>query len=154
MQPPPDPSKPVQPAPVSPPKPYGLDEYLKNPMVLGGAAAGVLAVAAGLWLLLRKSKKRRAKAGMTKAVEGAGKGEIGPPEVDPLKQKLEAKLAERAALDAAEEQEQLEALNAAKLPSAHSKKAEVLCKHIGEEVKRDPLLVAQVVRAWMNEREH
>jgi len=153
IQPPPDPPKPGQPAPTAAPNPPAFERYLRNPMALVGAGGGVAALVALLWLM-RRRKKRKAKVEMSKTVgEGAAKGEIGTAEADPLKQKMQAKLAEQAALTAAEEQEQLQALSAARTSNVHSKKAEVLCKHIGEEVKRDPLLVAQVVRAWMHERE-
>ena len=41
-----------------------------------------------------------------------------------------------------------------KLPAATSKKAEVLTKHICEESKRAPKMVAQVLRTWMTESSH
>ena len=63
---------------------------------------------------------------------------------------MEAKLAER------ETQQKLleaEALSALKLPPVATKKAEVLTKHLRENIKKDPGVAAQVLLGWMREGE-
>jgi len=37
-----------------------------------------------------------------------------------------------------------------KIPPVATKKTEVLTKHIASETKKDPMLMAQVVRSWLN----
>jgi flagellar biosynthesis/type III secretory pathway M-ring protein FliF/YscJ len=51
------------------------------------------------------------------------------------------------------DRQELEALNAIKLPPVTTKKAEVLTKHLVETVKKDPVSTAQVLRTWLRDRE-
>ena len=56
-------------------------------------------------------------------------------------------MAEQAAQQARREAEELMRL---KMPEVSTKKTEVLTKHIAEEAKKNPALMAQVVRSWLN----
>ena len=64
---------------------------------------------------------------------------------DQLQGQIENRLAEQAAL---RQKQELDVLNTLKLPPA-TKKAEVLTKHIAEQVKNDSNSMAHVLRAWM-----
>jgi flagellar biosynthesis/type III secretory pathway M-ring protein FliF/YscJ len=61
--------------------------------------------------------------------------------------RLESQIAEQAADIARQE---AEALMKLKLPAVSTKKTEVLAKHIAAEVKKDPAVMAQVVRSWLH----
>jgi flagellar M-ring protein FliF len=119
-----------------------------NPAVLLGAGAGVLLMllvgAAFLW---RRGSTRRAVPPEMRAELGAA----GESPMEGAGRQLEAKLHEQAAL---KERMDAEALNALKLPAVTSKKAEILSKHLTDEVKKDPMSTAQILRSWVNEREN
>ena len=73
-------------------------------------------------------------------------GELAPSaSSDQLQGQIENRLAEQAAL---RQKQELDVLNTLKLPPA-TKKAEVLTKHIAEQVKKDSGSMAHVLRAWM-----
>lgn len=164
IQPPPPPAAP---APVAAPKGQQQQQQQKGPTtitlpgwvpapiqdfikkgdwrIMAGAGAGILLLlGAGVWFFLRRRKKAKAamSAELTSSAEARAL-ESGP---DPHKE-FEAKIAEQNAL---KEQQTREALNSLKLPTVKTKKAEVLAKHIGEEAKRDPTVMAQVIRTWLN----
>lgn len=132
--------------PVSPPGGIMLPEWLQklvggfNPMVVVGAAAGVLvALLSGAFFLWKKRKKKQAAT-----MEG-GK-QLGSPALD-AEREMEARLAEQVA---AQQRLEADAILSLKIPTVSTKKTDVLSKHIASEVKKDPVAMAHVVRNWLN----
>jgi len=118
-----------------------------------GAVAGILILllllAAFALLLKRRSKKKAARAGLAgKDALRSGEGQAELPAAPDVKQQLEAKLAEQAAK---REMAELEAVAALKLPAPTTKKSEVLARHLSEEAKKDPEMMAQILRTWLND---
>jgi flagellar M-ring protein FliF len=112
--------------------------------IMAGAGGGILLTLLGLpaWLLLRRRKM--AAATIAAQLGGVdGRAIEGP---DPHKE-FEARIAEQHAL---KDQQTRDALNSLKLPPVKTKKTEVLAKHISEEAKKDPAVMAQVIRTWLN----
>ena len=141
------PASPAAPA-AKPPPSRGLPSI--DPKILwiaGGALGGVLLIGLAMVLLGRRGRRSRAP-------EATGPKEL--PSVPPvtvangLDQQLEARLAEREAL---QQQMDAKALNALKLAPVITKTAEVMAKHIREKVKQDPEMSAQVLRSWIREEE-
>lgn len=152
----------------------GLEKWLAdkniqvNPMVLiAGLAVVLIAIAGGVaFLLLRRKKVVVATAAVeveTPPVLPAGTPEDGPAavaapepaEVVPANPSVpdetdDEQKAREAAEKAKAEKDVLKSLRAS---GAVSKKTEVLIKHIAEESKRDPVMVAQILRSWLNEKE-
>jgi flagellar M-ring protein FliF len=127
-------------APVVPASP--LDQLFKNKYVLIGAGIGALALL-GLVVIAIKFARSPAR----RAVEMDDQLAPGAATPVDLGRKIEATLAEQAAL---RQKQESEALNALKLPPV-TKKAQVLTKHIGEQAKNDTAPMAHVLRAWMSE---
>jgi flagellar M-ring protein FliF len=135
-----------------------LENAMKNKMFVIGAGVAVLVlvllVVAGIYFM----KKRQAKAAdkpvaepveVAKELEPAeSKEEIEAKELEEVGKSIEAQIAEN---QAAKERQEAEALNALKLPVVQTKRAEVLAKHINEEAKKDPKMLAHIVRAWLHE---
>jgi flagellar biosynthesis/type III secretory pathway M-ring protein FliF/YscJ len=67
-----------------------------------------------------------------------------------IEQKLESKLAER---DAAQQEMEAQALHALTIAPVITKTAEILAKHLREKIKTEPEVSAQVLRAWIHEKE-
>jgi flagellar M-ring protein FliF len=150
---------PAPPAPPVPPAPFsfqmpgwlGALDGKKRMIVLGAAAAVLLlGIAAGAFFLWRRRKQKKVAiaATLTAAPAPAGALLSGESAAEAAKRELETKLAERQS-----EQERLdaEALSNLALPAVTSKKSEVLSKHIGESVAKDPPAAAQILRTWMGE---
>ena len=166
-----------------PPEPPGAGGWLgeglrkKDPVVLGILAALVLTVMAGGWMFWKKKAKRVAvEVTAAPAVVGAssvsaaedGAGEIsaehraaeieGGAESGALAGRFDiqhtAGMVDRQRREEEQEREILESLTTnLKLPSAASKKSEVLAKHLGDEARRNPDGLAQIVRSWINDGE-
>jgi flagellar M-ring protein FliF len=122
----------------------------RNFGIIAGIGAGaMLLLFAAAFLALRKSsrKKKKVAAQAAAAIEAAKAKELAGPTPDDMQRHLEAQMAEQAALQAKQEAEELMKL---KLPSVSTKKTEVLTKHITAETKKDPGMMAQVVRSWLN----
>jgi flagellar M-ring protein FliF len=151
------------PAPASTPVQAGpavsLEGLLRGvPLpVVAGAGVAVLVVALVAYIFLRqrrKSKRRAAPATATTAPSlpapqhPAAALPPGAPKAS-IESKLTAQLAEIEAERDRQEQVMLASLN---MP-ASTKKAEVLKKHITESANKDPVAVAQLVRAWVTEEE-
>jgi flagellar M-ring protein FliF len=117
----------------------------KNVAVVAGVAGGILLLLAGF--VVFKMKRKRVSATVTAGLGAAGSDRraIGG-RLDSQKA-LETELAEEAA---AKEQQDREVLKSLKLPAITTKKTEVLVKHIGMETKKDPAVMAQVIRSWLN----
>jgi len=146
----PPPAAPRDAPPPASALPTQVEQLLRqiNPLVAGAAAAGALLLILGAWWFLRKRRQR-----MRVTLQGAlAPGAPGAPALASPNagQQLESKLAEQVAL---RDRQELEALNAIKLPQVTTKKAEVLARHLTETVKKDPVSAAQVLRTWLRERE-
>ncbi|MBZ5580144.1 MAG: flagellar M-ring protein FliF [Acidobacteriia bacterium] len=135
-------------APAKPGTPEKLLQWNQKTLLFGGGGlAGLIAVGVILRLVMRRGKERPSAA-VTGPVElPAGAGEPAGLSVD---QQLEARLAER---DALQQQMDAKALNALKLSPVITKTAEVMAKHIREKAKQEPEVSAQVLRSWIREEE-
>jgi flagellar M-ring protein FliF len=149
----PPPSGPQRAPTHGPGVPSWLTPWLegKNLIYVGaGAGVAVLLVGGGVFLMLRRRKKNA----VTKRVvvyddgppelEAGSEGEGG----DSLQDKAQRQLASQLAARKKEEEEILRAL---RLPGNATKKGEVLAKHLADEQKKSPNIIAQVVRTWMND---
>jgi flagellar M-ring protein FliF len=133
------------PSPSAPPAnglPPWLQKYLdKMPLGLkiGAGVAAVLLVIGPILLLLKRRRRKATAATTHKAIEGEGAAAT-----------FEGQLASRAA-----NQERLdaEALLALKLPPVGTKKSDILTKHLKKAVKTDPMVSAQLLRTWINEKD-
>jgi flagellar M-ring protein FliF len=149
-----DQSAPVAAAPTPQPLPKisGWREWIHNPAVLIGAAAGagfVLALVVGV-LLLRRKRRPAAKANLigAKAIAAASVAQPagGPTNAD----KMQAALAERSAQ---QEAANMTALAGFKLPIVTTRKSEILVKELRETAKKDVAGPAQVLQTWINGNE-
>jgi len=128
-----------RPAPAVPP---AADPLLKSkylPVAGGVAAVVILGLVFLVFKLSRGGKRKAGPAEMSPQLPAAG--------ADDFNQQVQKQIAEQAAL---RQQQEMEALNALKLPVA-TKKTEVLTKHIGEQAKKDSTAMAHVLRSWMSE---
>jgi flagellar M-ring protein FliF len=124
-----------------------MQELLNNKLMLGVGIGAVVIVLAGLvFVVLLVFRKRKPSAHSPAQLPGGTAPAVAAEDVT---KKLEEKLAEQ---NAARIRQELEAISALKLPPVQTKKAEVLAKHINEEAKKDPKVMAQIVRAWINEK--
>jgi flagellar M-ring protein FliF len=138
-------------APQAPPAgPLGLKVDKKMMMIAGGAGLGLIVLLlAAVFLLLRRGKRRRATATVNKELPAA---EVDPakPELSSAEGELQAKLAEREAL---QQKMDAQALSSLALAPVITKTAEVLAKHLREKIKQQPEVSAQILRAWIREEE-
>lgn len=149
-------SEPLQPmAPGTPPSslPAWLQNALNNTKLMIAGAVGAVVVLlllfAGVFMLTRK--KVQAEVVQVKAeIEAAAATKVDDAQkrIEEAERRMEAQLAENAAQRQIKDQEVLESL---RIPAIATKKAEILTKHINEEAKKDPKVMAQIVRAWMGE---
>jgi flagellar M-ring protein FliF len=140
-------------APTTVQLPTALPAWLQNLMehknfaliaALGGA--GIMALLTGWIILVMRRRKKKAGIAMSKSLEGAKTKELAGERPTP-EQALEAQMAEQAVEKAKQE---AEALMKLKLPVIATKKTDVLTKHIAAEIKKDPAVMAQVVRSWLH----
>ncbi len=146
IQPPPVARPPAPPAKA--PVPFGLKlpQDRKGWIIVGSSAGGAVLLLAVLFLLLRKRKKRSVKVESQGAI-AAGEQKAG---TEGIEETIEAKLAQRDAL-----QQKLEekALHSLKLAPVITKTSEVLAKHLREKVAKEPEVSAQILRAWIREED-
>ncbi len=121
----------------------------KNFAVIAGiGAAAMLVLIVGFFIVLQRSRKKKAVTVQmeTAALEAAKAKELAaPPDLEKhIRDQMNEQNAEKARQEA-------EALMKLKLPAVSTKKTEVLVKHIGAEAKKDPTVMAQVVRTWLHE---
>ncbi|MBX9604504.1 MAG: flagellar M-ring protein FliF [Bryobacteraceae bacterium] len=113
-------------------------------ILAAAGAVAALALLAGAFLLLRQRRRGIHVAETGKTLEGAGPAKHRTPA--DVEAELNQKLLDHqkeAALQAAEQ------LAALKLPGP-TKRAEVITRHIVDEVRKDPQAMAQVVRSWLS----
>ena len=115
------------------------------------AALFVIVVPLGLLLRRRGRGSRDDAAGAPAALPASARAPaLTEAEAkETFEKKVMAQIAQNEADQELRDQELLASL---KLPVS-TKKGEVLKKHITEEAKKDPVAIAQLVRAWLNESE-
>ncbi len=140
----------------------------RDPMVLGALGGAVLLILlmAGAAFWVKKKRKKvatAAQAAQAKSVQAAedaieGEAESAPalPGAPSLVDKFDKQFADQmAAKQKQEEDQDREILNALalnkKLPSATTRKAEVLSRHMGEQSKKTPEAMAQIIRTWIGD---
>jgi flagellar M-ring protein FliF len=141
------------PVPAKPTGVAGLPIQIdrKTLLIGGGAAAGLIVVVFLLAMQLRKRKQRA--GGATAAAElAAGDSPAGRAALSAAnaQQDLEAQLAER---DALQQKSDAQVLTSLKLAPVITKKAEVMAKHLREKITKDPDVSAQILRTWIREEE-
>jgi flagellar M-ring protein FliF len=153
LEPPPDPST-VNPAPAPTVWPPALAPYMtqKNlPIVAGVVAALVLLAVAGAFFAGRRKKKGARQVSMKQELPGGRPGSV-PTAVEAggnsAQHQLEAQLADN---EARRQKLEMEGMAALKMPEATTKKAEVLTKYLIDNVKKDPVAAAQIIRTWLHE---
>ena len=142
-------SAPLAPASPGGPRAFPLPPWLdrlvgqRNIMWVGGiGVGGILLLLGGFVFLLWRSRKKKKIAAQATAALSAGKGK-GPNAAEQMEAQLAEHTADRARKEA-------EALLQLKLPETTTKKTEILTKHIGAEVARNPQGMAHVVRSWLS----
>jgi flagellar M-ring protein FliF len=122
------------PLPASPgPAPSALEQIKKNPKVMGGAAAGAVALLAGLFFLIRKMTKKSPPG----SVEINQADSLPPASSEP-----------GAARPAVRDQW---AGSAAALPALSPPRVEILAGQIRETAQKDAEAYAGVLRGWLRE---
>jgi flagellar M-ring protein FliF len=154
-EPPPEPVERPTRAPEKGPIGFPWPPDRKVVLVAAGAAlAVILALVVGLvWLLRRHRGHGKATASTPSAIEGSAEGAapaLQPGATPDPNSQLEAKLAERDALQHKMDAKVLEAL---KLTPVITKKAEILAKHLRETIKIQPEVSVQILRSWIREEE-
>jgi flagellar M-ring protein FliF len=143
---------PTAPAPSTMPLPNWFPSWARQlglPVLIGAGAGIVLVVLLGIvFLLLRLRKRGKASVTVQPALPPGNAMERAKAEDQALKEQMEAKLAEQAAI---KDKLAKEALNSLKLPAVTTQKTEVLTKHITDEAKKDPVAMAQILRTWLND---
>ena len=117
-------------------------------MLVGGALCLLLMLGFGAFILFRK-RGGPAQAAAPGTLGGASRTS-GALSAEDINAQIAAQRAEQVAL---QEQVEAEILKTLKIPVATTKKAEVLIKHIRENVSKDNAASANVLRTWLNESE-
>lgn len=153
---PPEAAAPAAPAKEQTQLPPWLDKYQKQfglPVLIGAAAGLLLLLLAAVAVVWMRSRGRKVTVEAAPALHAArgAKAELGAAPAGPsVEEQMHAKLSENAAL---QEQQELEMLSTLAVPFTATKKAEVLKKHIAEQVRKDPSALAHIIRTWLNEAE-
>jgi flagellar M-ring protein FliF len=151
-RPPPEPVSSVsaKPTPVT-----GFDWRKQMPIVIGAAAGAAIVIIIAVVAMVRSRKRAtataRAEAEMANRAINSGKPAlpVAGAATSSMEQQLEARMAERAV---EQEQADLAALAAIKVPPVKTKKAEVLAKQLKENAKKDPTSSAHILQAWIHDR--
>ena len=158
---------PAPPAPIPPaaPKPlFVIPEFLlkylpaplRDPMVLLAViiAAGVLVLGLGLavfWFLKMRKQKSKITAEVAEAAAavegGASNAAVLAALGDDDGRTFEERLAEQQNLQKRLEQNELARL---KMPEVTTQKGKILQQHITDEAKKDPVMIAQILRSWLH----
>ncbi len=150
--------------PPAPPKPlFEIPDFLlkilppplKDPVALLAAviAAGVLLLVLGLafFWFLNKSKKGKLAAKAAAVAAAVQTSNLSPEAIESLQEddgrSFEARLAEQQSKQKRLEQNELARL---KMPEVTTQKGKILQQHITDEAKKDPLMIAQILRSWLH----
>jgi flagellar M-ring protein FliF len=126
----------------------------KTLLIGGGALGGLVILAIGAFLFLRKRRKNRVPVQPT--TPAALPSSVAPNTSTALtaagqvESQIESQLAERDALQAKMD---AQALSSLKLAPVITKKAEVFAKHLREKIAKEPEISAQILRSWIREEE-
>ena len=152
IEPPPVPAAPAAPPPAGP-LGIALRWDRKTVTIAGAAAAGLLLLLmAAVWMLSRR-RRRGGSAEVTGApavAAGQAPGNVPAIEGASVEEEIEAKLAQREALQKKVDSQALNSLIAAPVIT---KTAEVLAKHLREKISKEPEISAQILRTWIREEE-
>jgi flagellar biosynthesis/type III secretory pathway M-ring protein FliF/YscJ len=144
-------SRPSGPAGPATPAMFRLDRRM---ITIGAAAAGgiIVLLLAGFLLSRRRKPRTEVEATAPAALPAAAEtpGAVTAPPISVEKQ-LEAKLAER---DALQEKMDEQALTAIKIAPVITKAAEVFAKHLREKIHQDPGVSAHILRSWIREEQN
>lgn len=139
-------------APADPRVPKFLAPYVHNfsTLLVGAAAmAGLLLLMVGAFLMLGRKKK---PAPVTTAEIAAGSAETKSISAAESIAQMEAQRAEQEAIqNQLQQKRDAEIMESLSIPIATTKKAEILIKHLRENITRDVSGTANMLRAWMNE---
>jgi flagellar M-ring protein FliF len=146
-----EPPPPPPAAQVAPPSPISrIPVRLRDPRILGGAAAGaVLLFVLAIWTWRRRRRARAAPAPEVRDALQAGAGAPALPAGEGIEKTIENQMADQAQLKARLE---AEVLNAIKVPNSASSKKDALTKYLRESLKKDPIPQVQTIRTWLNEK--
>ncbi len=142
-------AEPPEPTVARLPQPKGLD--LKQPVVIGGLVGCVLLLAGLVFLLTRR--RAAAPAPVDTAATPISSPESAEAHLPPhearaeVERRMEQQISENEVTQA---QLEADALSRIKLPD-HTKKTEVLVRHIRESVQKDAQTATNVLRSWMSE---
>jgi flagellar M-ring protein FliF len=138
--------------PVTPAKPQGPLTWPpnRNTMLIGGGAAVGLIVVGFLAAMLFRGRKSAATASASKELPSGSGATDADHTKDSIDKQLESKLSER---DALQRQMDAKALNAISGAPVITKTSEIMAKHLREKIKAEPAVSAQVLRAWIQERD-
>ncbi len=141
-------------APLIPTGMPGLPIQLNRKMLMvgGGVAAGVFVIGFLLAVFLRRRKKKKGLAVSSAAELAAGDTPAARAALSAAQaqQELEEQLAER---DALQQKSDAQVLTNLKLAPVITKKAEVMAKHLRERISKEPEISAQILRTWIREEE-
>ena len=115
--------------------------------------AGAAVLALVLVVAARRALRRKPMAATVTIPAALPEGEAAATTAvtaPPLERELEAKLAER---DALQHKAEADALSALKLAPVITKAAEVLAKHLREKITTEPDVAAQILRTWIREED-
>ena len=149
--------------PPAPPKPlFEIPDFLlkilppplKDPVALLAAviAAGVLLLVLGLAFFWFLNKRKKGKvAAQTAAVAAAVQSSnLSPEAIESLQEddgrSFEERLAEQQSKQKRLEQNELARL---KMPEVTTQKGKILQQHITDEAQKDPVMIAQILRSWL-----
>jgi flagellar M-ring protein FliF len=118
---------------------------VKQPPVIAAIALGVAALGFFGWMLIRRKKNTVAMSGQGELTAGGSQTKIGGAENAGLD--YESQLSENDQQHALIEKD---AMSRIKLP-AHSRKSEVLVKHIRTTTQKDAVGTANILRTWIAE---
>ncbi len=146
----PKPAAPGAPSKFAAPQFWPIKWNRNTIFIASGAAVFVLLLAFASWRFLKRKKKASLISLPTALPAGEAGAAAKSVASNAIQQELEAKLAER---DALQQKAETEALNALKLAPVITKAAEVLAKHLREKITKEPDVSAQILRTWIREEE-
>ncbi len=137
----------AEPPPSAAPQPASKKTPLsvKQPPVIAAIALGVGALGFFAWMLMRKKRKKVAVSTQGELPGGGSQTKLGS--ADSAENDYERQLSENEQEHALLERE---AMSRIKLP-AHSRKSEVLMKHIRTTTQKDAVNTANILRTWIAE---
>jgi flagellar M-ring protein FliF len=113
----------------------------KDPKVIGGAAAGGIAIVGGAIFLATRGRRKRVLFTETVASLAPAAPHMLPVHVSP----------ETAAAESSDQEQKL--IDSLKAPMLSANKSEALTKYLRQEVRKDPASATQLLRTWLIDEE-